>query len=384
MRNQIKEIFMGKIVLTRKTLYDLVWMEPPSYLLGRLNISSSQLEKICQEKNIPLPNEAYWYEQIWGHKVYKTPLPLDFTGNDSVEFSSANIHDLLYDDSLKDLKVPSKLLNPDKLISSAMRSLSKNKKWRYERGLVVTEWGELNIRVAPENVHRALLFMDAFIKVIKNRYHNIEIKDRTTFIVVNDIKIEIALREKLDVERVVDRFVSNVYKPTGLFIFKMGELHRKEWIDTGVKLEDKLGDIIKGIEHRAKLEKEYECQVEEHHRKQREIDLINAEKRKIEEDKEKSIEEEIQRFKELINDANRWNQAQILRSYMKEYEKQMQIHGKIDDVQRDWIEWAKQKIDWYDPFINKEDTLLSEIVKRNLFEDINSGKENVSQSENIW
>jgi len=32
----------------------------------------------------------------------------------------------------------------------------------------------------------------------------------------------------------------------------------------------------------------------------------------------------------------------------------------------EWLEWAKQKLDWYNPKINKEDELLDEIEKDSL------------------
>ena len=47
---------MGKIVISRKELYDLVWSEPMTALLQKYEIKNSELRKILSEMSIPTPN----------------------------------------------------------------------------------------------------------------------------------------------------------------------------------------------------------------------------------------------------------------------------------------------------------------------------------------
>jgi hypothetical protein len=43
--------------------------------------------------------------------------------------------------------------------------------------------------------------------------------------------------------------------------------------------------------------------------------------------------------------------------------------GNISEELNNWILWAKQKVEWYDPLINREDSLLNEKYKISLFKD---------------
>ena len=38
----------------------------------------------------------------------------------------------------------------------------------------------------------------------------------------------------------------------------------------------------------------------------------------------------------------------------------------LDADKKEWINWAKEKADWYDPFIEKDDALLSGIDRDSL------------------
>lgn len=44
-------------------------------------------------------------------------------------------------------------------------------------------------------------------------------------------------------------------------------------------------------------------------------------------------------------------------------EKRVGASGTISEAQRNWLEWARQKADWYDPFTEREDALLCAVDK---------------------
>jgi hypothetical protein len=98
---------------------------------------------------------------------------------------------------------------------------------------------------------------------------------------------------------------------------------------------------------------------------------INEERRREEEEKQELMRLEMERkekereyFKDLLNQANRWKQAKMLRRYIRKVKKVAIKNDNLTDDLKKWIRWAKQKADWYDPFINKEDDLLNDTDKQ--------------------
>ncbi len=158
---------MEKTVLTRKELYELVWSEPMTDLAKKYNISDVELRKLCKRKSIPLPPSGYWQKIRFGKKVPKEEL-LKYSGSDKIELNKMGVNDSgklspiaelkaltreIEDDSTLPLKVPSKLTNPAHFINHAKESLSRTKRgYSPYYGVVETDVGEINIRVAPKNV----------------------------------------------------------------------------------------------------------------------------------------------------------------------------------------------------------------------------------------
>lgn len=88
------------------------------------------------------------------------------------------------------MTVPAVLDNPDKLIVEAQKSLKGQKSYDgmvYSRGLT--------IKVSPDNVGRALLFMDTLIKLLRVRGHDVVCGSKT-YAVIEEMKIEIGCKEK--------------------------------------------------------------------------------------------------------------------------------------------------------------------------------------------
>ena len=74
-------------------------------------------------------------------------------------------------------------------------------------------------------------------------------------------------------------------------------------------------------------------------------------------------------FKTLIQEANRWNQANILRKYIYAVEENLNENKKLLEESQNWISWAREKADWLDPTIKKdnplfEDMNLKELIKK--------------------
>lgn len=149
------------------------------------------------------------------------------------------------------LTVPVKLNNPHHLILHAKNLFSsKNaKSYRYPGMLDTTIEDGIDIRVFPNNVQRALRFMDAFIKMCESRGHQIKISNRATYAVVKGEEIKIACREKMKiVEKPGIPWPTRSYIATDILSFKSEDYHSGEWKDGTLKLEEQLSRILAYLE----------------------------------------------------------------------------------------------------------------------------------------
>ncbi len=68
----------------------------------------------------------------------------------------------------------------------------------------------------------------------------------------------------------------------------------------------------------------------------------------------------------MLNASTRLHKAQYIRSYIEQFEEQANRTDTLSDEKKEWLEWAKEKADWYDPFIEKEVKLLEEVDRDTL------------------
>ena len=60
----------------------------------------------------------------------------------------------------------------------------------------------------------------------------------------------------------------------------------------------------------------------------------------------------------MFSDAERYNKAIIYRKYIITTEHKAIKENNLTDELKDWIKWATEKVDWFDPFTNRQDELL--------------------------
>lgn len=362
---------MENTILTRQELYDLVWENPLSKLAKKYNLSDNGLRKVCKKLDIPLPKNGYWQKIQYNKKVSKEKLPVNNSVETSITLKFRDNSETIINGEgnelnhltkelqtvLKDTIVfPEKLTKPNQLIIDAKNDL-KTKEPSYQHniiGLLNTSSGILNITVAPQSVKRALLFMDVFIKALQKRGHKITVKEGTK-IVIDNIEMGIGLRERLKRKIVKGTYYdSTKLYPSNVLSLSLYVYPAKDWTDTNTsKLEDKIPNII------AKLE----LQAIEEKRKAIERELWHIEyerQRKIEEDFKARKEQEKIKTKKLFSDAEKFDKATIYRNYIAATEQKAIRENNLTEELKDWIKWANEKADWFDPFTNKEDELLND------------------------
>lgn len=76
------------------------------------------------------------------------------------------------------------------------------------------------------------------LKLINARWHEIKIEDNKTLLNIGDIKKEVSLKEKMNIEKNIDgKLPSIIYNPTGKFCLPVGnKIVRK---DGKLSLENK-------------------------------------------------------------------------------------------------------------------------------------------------
>ena len=350
---------MKKVTFTRTELHQLVWSESLPSLSKKYDCTYNELRKICVDMNIPLPKVGYWQNKSLGKIVIVEPLLTKSTGQGEVTLSlleEGDKHSLvvkrfakvIVDQVKEDLyEAPIKHSKPEPLVIAAQNSLSKKEaSWGRYSGLLSTKRNEFNIRVAPQNVARALGFADTLIKVLKGKSYDIKFQNDDTIAVVNGEEIKICIKETMKRVAVQDgKWERTDLIPTGILSFRIAESYREfMWKEGKQTLEVQLPKII------AKMEAESERQRKE----QEEIDKWHVEyeeKLRIESEIQQRAEKEEMDFKQLIVDADRWQKSKTARSYIELIETEAISKGTISEELKNWLTWARKRIDGYDPAI---------------------------------
>jgi len=365
---------MEKKSFTREELYQLVWAEPMLIIANKYLISDTGLRKICISMDIPLPRAGHWMKLKFGKKIKQPLLPpgkreykkieLEFRPLELLKIkgvpSPAKTKQIQIEQELAEtLSVPERLSKPEKIIADARENLNRKNHWLHN-GMISTEIGHVNIMAAKANIPRALRFMDTFIKSLRARGHDYIIKSRENHVSIKGEEIETSLREKTMQAPSSDKWTKYDYLPSGVFVLKTGKWsHKKEWTDGKQLLEQQISAIIGWMETLA--DKSIQDNIE------REI------KRKIREEEERKAKEwqekkdkELTYFKNIITQSSRWQKAGELRSYIEAVEAKAIANNQLTDKLRDWLQWLRDKADWYDPFVEKEDELLEDIDRDTL------------------
>lgn len=357
---------METIELTRKELYDLVWAESLTSLSKKYALTYDGLKKLCINNNIPIPQNGYWMKLKYNKPVVIENLPsisqeqsikLVIRDKDSKISYDQSPYTILCkqieNDSKAPIKVPEKLTKPDILIQNTIKLFNKRKKDRYYRN---EKLDYVSITVEEANFSRALLIMDTFIKLLRYRGHSFR-RDRNNWgpnIVVKDVDFNFHLREVQKRIPPKKEYGSSTFIPTGILLIKIGESYKAiEWKDANVKLENQLVKVVAKIELLAEMELGWRENCRLHA-------IQRAEEEKIKKEFQARKEKEIIKTKNLFSDAEKFDKATIYRNFINATEQRAIHENTLTKELKEWIKWAKEKADWFDPFINREDELLND------------------------
>lgn len=358
---------------SRKELYDLVWSKPVFQIIKEYSISNSTFKALCKDNYIPLPKNGHWQKIKHNKKVIVMPLPeLDkeqgeiCLKEDLKPLSKLNelVRAIKNDESLP-LKVPENFNKTDAIIVRTKRYYNAVAKTKYPREVDKPKEYVFTIQVSKSLEKRAYLFADTFIKLMKARGHdfiNVTDSEYTSGngdkLVVFGEYYNIRIREpdyRIMEDHPTYSWKEAKYYPTGKLMLKLDDLHDYAWTDTKNQLlEYKLPNILAYLELRAKREIKERIEREIWHKEYKR-------KQKIEEGLKAKREKELEAFKSVINHSSRWQKAMDLRNYIVAVENNAIENNRMDDDLKKWLLWVKDKADWYDPLIEKEDELFQNV-----------------------
>lgn len=354
---------MSDLKITREALYDMVWEKSLSQLAKEYQISDTGLKKICIRFNIPLPAQGHWSRMKLGKSFKKPTLP-EMRSNETIILKKRITGEqVVSEKNFRTKQIIGEItgeFNPilskeefenetHPLIKSLEKDLEKRKGDSYGKfsGMWESSSSELNVRFSRSRQEVALRFLKKFLHIVNNRGHKVVVEGwSTTYLVIGEIKLEIALKERMKIiKEKKGTWDSQQYIPTGILYFQYGGWSKKEWTDEKESLDAQLPRIIAYLEEKAN-----ELNLEE--MKRREWRRVRDEEEKRNQQLLDLKKGEFKNFEKLVEQANRWNQSQILSAYITHH----RINSKVPDEA--WIKWAMEKAAWLDPTNSHEDELL--------------------------
>jgi len=94
---------------------------------------------------------------------------------------------------------------------------------------------------------------------------------------------------------------------------------------------------------------ENETDPKEYHRINEEEQRKREEQKRTIRAQQQLIEKERSDFQDLYKQAKRWQRARFMRDYIKAVEQNAVEKGGITDEVQNWLDWANNKVDSYDP-----------------------------------
>ncbi len=410
------------ISMDRKQIYDEVWTAPLTILAKKYSLNYTELTKALSEANVPYPASGYWLKKSWGKTTEKDVMPLLESEKDTVELPILE-YDLVEteiqtvkkwsDSILQDMDSEKRKLvlekaetirfDPDMKLHETLVEYKKGLSMYKSGGNGRSYYGKYSNgqyrdrpyfvdEVSYEGIDRAILIMNNLFKAIEELgdsicdYHVALIgKDRVA-IWFKETTVKTDHIPTKQEEKALEQYRKDLEKGRLAFEPKInkydygysGRLRfsfygdEKLYDTKTIRLEDRLGEMLIMIYEKAEKERKYREREEEYDRRAE----LRRQKRKQEHERRVN---EAERIHYLLNEAADYKIACNIREYIAAV-----INKKGSSADPDWIKWANEKADWYDPMVDVKDPILGERIR-----DISEDQDDLSEytkekSYSIW
>ena len=354
---------------TRAEFHELIWSQPLTHLAIEWELPYQTLKELCEKLNIPKPDSGYWSKITFGKNPAITPLP--DTHDLNMRISIGEIREALKSktkiDTVKEevvkrikptIKVAKKISELDPLVERTKEHYFERKhdRWDDKSSPILV------IDVSKDNLNRAIRIADAFVKSLRSLGYEFTRYRGDTCLAKRGVEIPFKIYEKFRREsRMENGYKRSYYIRTGLLAinFKIQYEWRAQAETEHITLEDKLPDIVLYIEKKIDEGYDYQLELERGWARQQE-------EKRIRDEEKARRENELVQFQNLFTMSERFYKAQHIRDYICQIEERATISSSLTEELKEWIQWARDKADWLDPFINREDELLKDINKNTL------------------
>jgi hypothetical protein len=368
----------------RAKLLEEVWAEPVQIVALRYQLSDVGLKKLCNRLLIPTPPRGYWAKLKAGRMVPGRPELKPYKGNPRHLYrfvaqpmppteGNAPVDERLEPvlaferDPANYIQVSSRGTRWHHLVAATRDTF--NAGYKDNRGIPLPRGKGLDIAVSAEQRMRALRVMNALIKALEKRGFKL---------VPGDHRVEVEMfgvRLPLSVFEATKR--AN-YEPTAKQVAAKSRGEYSYWppyryTPTG-KLEIRCGDggaVIKDSA-RAPIEEQLNqavvlmarCAIGtlRYHEEQERRSQIRETRRMAALALQATQDTEKKKLEQLIVDAQRWQQAEAIRAFLKAQEAESLEKSAHSDQLLAHLTWARAKADWLDPLVRRPDAILDQKI----------------------
>jgi hypothetical protein len=344
--------------VSREELYELVWTKPLSRLAAESGLKTSELVRVCEQKQVPRPTSGYWVLIRMGRTPERAPLP-DFNEQEAIDLPAA--------EEKRTEETPTSVADSQHESSPAPFDLSLSRPHplikvtrKYLQGLKVPR-GEtippdlktcFHLNVTKGTLDRVLRIADGILK-------NWEAVGGTVEIVPSRQNASFETQLKLDgdcapvvlfelIRRVeipqtsmdIWSYRQYRYEATGQLVWKVEAFAdglRTKWSDGKVqRLEDVLPSIISGMKKILATRRQHRIDRECVEKQRAEIRTL----RLAEQSRQKELEA---RKQSLLENVRSFRQAEDIREYVKTLRRKVESNEiRVTDREsfEDWIHFA--------------------------------------------
>jgi hypothetical protein len=374
----------------REKLYQEVWEKPVVEIAKRYSVSDVSIHKVCKSLDIPTPGLGYWAKVRAGKPTKQIPLP-NSDKSDKKSGMRADCKVCLSPTQPNEKELLDFLSTEDKTIvlSVAMQIGLPSENARMHSKIIVhrkkvNEWHKENRKrdshinrrydntsmpfltntVSEAALPRVCRIFDALIKameplgcqptddlqfVVNGEIVTVsvtEAKDKLDHVLTKEeniklLKYEEDKRKYSWASKPNIRKYDYVYNGKITFLIESNKSFRdcKSYV-----IEDRLGDILVLLYEASDINRKRREERETAERKRKEEEQLREERRE-------RYNVEVERTQSLANEAEDYSIACQIRTYISAIEQNSDLTQEV----KKWILWAKQKADWYDPTIKRED-----------------------------
>lgn len=362
--------------LTRQEMYDLVWSVPASKLSEQFGLSGRGLAKLCERHDIPVPERGWWAKTAAGKNVEKTPLrPATnpyletiqlYVREDFRHWLSAE-ELAMFEERLAEEKAAAPPVVPTTDDSRHPVVVGSRKKLRNSASTSL----HIDISVTKDLREEALCAAAGLATACETRGYSFmqpsASTDGVAAVKVFDQLVGLKIEEPmLNVPHVLTKSEArekavgrgwNIPKydsmPSGQLAIVLdhhADGERRTFSNTAQNpIESVIGDVMKALVRIAMRLRAVENRRAERERREREAAELRRQEEQRRREEAARIAEERRRRRELLHQASRFRQTQLLRQLIAAVRETVASEHLPDDALNEWFAHATSVAESLDP-----------------------------------